>query len=79
MSAPMLAVAGHTTTTVSTGAILVAALAALVAIGCLIWAISRRRAFEPQWLLAFRHAMAEAGLHASETWAEFTDWFRMGR
>jgi hypothetical protein len=75
----MLAAAAHTTTSPSTGAILVAVLAALVAIGCIFWGISRRRAFEPQWLLALRHAMAEAGLHASSTWAEFTDWMRLGR
>ena len=61
------------------GEIAVAVVAALVAIGCAAWGISRRRAFEPQWLLSFRHAMAEAGLHASSTWAEFADWLRLGR
>ena len=79
MSVVMLATATHTTTSLSTGAILVAVLAAVVAIGCVLWGISRRRAFEPQWLLSLRHAMAEAGLHASSTWAEFTDWMRLGR
>jgi hypothetical protein len=66
-------------TTLSAGAIAIAAVAALVAIGCAAWGISRRRAFEPQWLLSLRHAMAEAGLHASSTWAEFADWVRLGR
>ena len=74
----MLAAASHTTT-LSTGAIVIAALAALLALGCAAWGISRRRAFEPQWLLAMRHALAEASLHASSTWAEFTDWMRLGR
>jgi len=73
----MLAAATHTT--LSTGAIIVAIVAGVVAIGCALWGISRRRAFEPQWLLSLRHAMAEAGLHASSTWAEFTDWMRLGR
>ena len=75
----MLSAATRTTTSLSTGAILVAVLAAVVAIGCVLWGISRRRALEPHWLLSLRHAMAEAGLHASETWAEFTDWMRLGR
>jgi hypothetical protein len=76
--AMLIAVSSHTTT-LSTGAILIAAVAALVALGCLAWAILRRRALEPQWLLSMRHAMAEAGFHASATWAEFTDWVRLGR
>jgi hypothetical protein len=63
----------------STGAIVIAALAALVALGCLAWAIARRRAFEPKWMLSLRHSMSEAGFHASATWAEFTDWVRLGR
>ncbi len=63
----------------STGAIAIAALAALVALGCLAWAIARRRAFEPKRMLSLRHSMAEAGFHASATWAEFTDWVRLGR
>jgi hypothetical protein len=78
MSVAMLAVSPHTTT-FSTGAIAVAVLAALLALGCILWAISRHRAFEPQWLLSLRHSMAEAGLHAASTWAEFTDWMRIGR
>jgi hypothetical protein len=74
----LLAVSSHTTT-LSTGDILIAAVAALVVLLCLAWAIIRRRALEPQWLLSMRHAMAEAGFHASATWAEFTDWVRLGR
>jgi hypothetical protein len=75
----MILAASASSTTFSTGAIVIAAVAAVVALGCAAWAISRRRAFEPQWLLSLRHAMAEAGLHASSTWAEFADWVRLGR
>jgi cytochrome b len=62
----------------STGAVVIAALAALLALGCLAWALARRRAFEPRWSLSLRHAMAEAGFRAAATWAEFTDWARLG-
>jgi len=66
-------------TTLSTGAIAVAAVAALLVLACLGWALARRRAFEPHWMLSLRHAMAEAGFRASATWAEFADWARLGR
>jgi hypothetical protein len=62
----------------STGAIVIAALAALLLLTILGWALARRRAFEPHWLLALRHAMAEAGFRASATWSEFADWARLG-
>jgi hypothetical protein len=62
----------------STEAIVIAALAALLALGCAAWGIARRRAFEPHWVLSLRHAMAEAGFRASATWAEFADWVRLG-
>lgn len=68
-----------TTTTVSPGAIAIAIVAAIVAIGCLSWAVARRRAFEPHWLLSLRHTLAEAGFRASETWSELGDWLRLGR
>ena len=63
---------------VSDGAILAAALAALIALACLVWAVFRFGAFEPHWLLSLRHSLAEAGFRASATWAEFTDWIRLG-
>jgi len=78
MSIAVLAATTHTTS-LSAGAIAIAVLAALIALGCAVWGVARHRAFEPQWLLALRHSMAEAGAHASATWAEFTDWFRLGR
>src|SRR4029077_1736367 len=62
----------------STGAILIAVLAALLILACAAWALARQRAFEPHWLLSLRPAMAEAGFRASATWAEFTDWARLG-
>jgi len=63
----------------STGWIIVAALGALLVLGCAAWAVARRRAYEPHWTLTFSHAMAEAGYRASATWAEFRDWSRLGR
>ena len=35
-------------------------------------------AVEPRWWLSFQHTTAEAGYRASSTWAEFTDWARLG-
>jgi hypothetical protein len=55
-----------------------AVIAALVALTCLVWAIFRFSAIEPHWLLSARHSLAEAGFRASATWAEFTDWLRLG-
>jgi hypothetical protein len=65
--------------TLSTTAIAVVIVAAVIVLACIAWALARRRAFEPHWLLSLRHAMAEAGFRASATWAEFTDWARLGR
>ncbi len=63
----------------STGALVIAVLAALLVLACATWALARRSAFEPHWLLSLRHAMAEAGFRASATWSEFADWARLGR
>jgi hypothetical protein len=63
----------------SAGAIVIAALAALLVLACAAWALARRSAFEPHWLQSLRHAMAEAGFRASATWSEFADWARLGR
>ncbi len=67
------------TSTVSTGAIVIAVLAAVLVLACIAWAVARQRAYEASWMLSLRHALAEAGFRASATWAEFTDWVRMGR
>jgi hypothetical protein len=55
-----------------------AAIAALLLLACAAWAFARSRAYEPHWLLSLRHAMAEAGFRTSATWAEFSDWVRLG-
>jgi hypothetical protein len=86
MNAPMLgsllvmtASAAHRAgRSLSTGAIVAASLGALLALGCAAWGLARRRAFEPHWSLSLRHAIAEAAFRASATWAEFTDWIRLG-
>jgi len=64
--------------TLSTAAIVIAVLAAVLVLACIGWALARRRAFEPHWMLSLRHAMAEAGFRLSATWAEFADWVRLG-
>jgi hypothetical protein len=56
----------------------IAALGALLLLGCAAWALARRRAIEPHWWLSLRHSMAEAGYRMSATWSEFTDWARLG-
>jgi len=58
--------------------IVLLALAALLALVLAAWAAARRRSHDPHWWLALRHSFAEAGFRASETWAEFTDWVRLG-
>jgi hypothetical protein len=74
----LLATAHPATHGLSTGAIVIAVLAGLLALACAAWGLARRRAFEPHWSLSLRHAVAEAGARASETWAEFSDWIRLG-
>jgi hypothetical protein len=49
-------------------------LAALV-----LWAVARWQAWEPPWLLRWRHATGEAGWRVGNAWSEFTDWLRLGR
>jgi hypothetical protein len=69
----------HKSKKISTEAIVLAALAALLLLACAAWAFARSRAYEPHWMLSLRHAMSEAGFRLSATWAEFTDWVRLGR
>jgi hypothetical protein len=63
----------------STLAIVVGVLGALLLLACAAWALARRRGVEPHWWLSLRHSVAEAGYRVSGTWAEFTDWARLGR
>ena len=59
--------------------IALAILAGLLALGTLAFGLVRWRAWEPAWADRFRHAAGEAGWRASSTWAEFTDFVRLGR
>jgi hypothetical protein len=63
---------------VSGWAILAAALGALLVLACAVWAVFRWGAYEPHWLASARHSVSEAGYRVSETWAELTDWARLG-
>jgi hypothetical protein len=63
----------------STGAIVAAALAALLILVCLAWGAARWWAYEPRWTISLRHSLAEAGWHLSASWEEFADWVRLGR
>lgn len=69
----------HSSGHVSTEAVALAAIAAVLLLACAAWAFARSRAYEPHWLVSLRHAMAEAGYRTSATWAEFSDWARLGR
>jgi hypothetical protein len=51
----------------------------LLGLSGLAWGIERWGAWEPAWLLTSRHAVGEAGFRVSSTWADFTDWVRLGR
>lgn len=51
----------------------------LMAMAALWWSLTTWRGLEPGWLAGARHAWGEAGYRASATWAEFTDWLRLGR
>jgi hypothetical protein len=57
----------------------IAAVAALLVLLCILWAVARWRAYEPRWALALRHSFAEASNHVSATWAEVLDLLRLGR
>lgn len=55
------------------------ALAGFLALVALAWLIARALAWEPRWWPRARHACQEAGWRASGTWADFSDWVRLGR
>lgn len=59
--------------------VLLAVLVTFAALAGLLWALARALGFDPPWLAAGRHATAEAGWRASASWAEFSDWVRLGR
>lgn len=59
--------------------IAVAIVLVALALGALWWSLTTWRGLEPGWLLGARHAWGEAAYRAGGTWAEFTDWVRLGR
>jgi hypothetical protein len=63
----------------SAGALALAILGALLILGCIVWALGRWLALEPRWAISLTHSLREASYRASETWAEFGDWARLGR
>jgi hypothetical protein len=69
--------AGHTR--LSTGALVLAVLGALLALGCIVWVLARWLALEPRWTVSLMHSLREASYRGSATWAEFSDWARLGR
>jgi hypothetical protein len=66
-------------TRLSAGAIVAAALAALLILVCLAWGAARWFAYEPRWSVSLRHSLAEAGWRLSASWDELSDWARIGR
>jgi hypothetical protein len=67
----------------STGAdssvVLLAVLGVLVVLALALWGAARWWAFEPPWIVRWRHAVAEAGWRVGNAWSEFADWVRLGR
>lgn len=55
------------------------ALAGFLAVLAIAWLIARALAWEPRSWPRVRHAWQEAGWRMSGTWADFTDWVRLGR
>lgn len=70
--------ATHKSKRLSSTAIVLAALGALLLLVCSIWAAVRWLAFEPRWSSSMMYSLREASYHASATWAEFSDWARIG-
>jgi hypothetical protein len=56
-----------------------AVLGGLLALGGLLYGLGHWLAYDPRWSRRLRHAIAEAGWRAGNTWSEFADWVRLGR
>ncbi len=56
-----------------------AALGVLLLIALLVWLWARLRGWDSELGARTRHAWSEAAYRVSATWAEFTDWLRLGR
>jgi hypothetical protein len=64
----------------NTAAYVLLGVVAFVSIGALLfWLATNALAIEPRWLTDGRHAFAEVGWRAANTWDEFKDWLRLGR
>jgi cytoskeletal protein RodZ len=67
-----------TLSSLSNEAVAVAALAGLLVLLCLAWALARWLVYEPRWMLSGRHSMEEANFRISASLSEFADWMRLG-
>jgi hypothetical protein len=56
-----------------------AVLGGLLILGGLGYGLAHWMAWDPRWARRSRHAIAEAGWRAGNTWSEFADWVRLGR
>jgi cobalamin biosynthesis Mg chelatase CobN len=77
--APAATTAAQSTSSHKGARLALIVLAALLLMLLALWGFARWWAWEPHWLVRWRHATAEAGWRASAAWAEFTDWLRLGR
>lgn len=59
-------------------ALVLAIVGVLLILACLVWAIARWMGLQPRWSTAMMYSLREASYHASATWAEFSDWARIG-
>lgn len=59
-------------------ALVLAIVGALLILACLVWAVARWMGLQPRWSTAMVYSLREASYHASATWAEFSDWARIG-
>jgi hypothetical protein len=59
--------------------VVLAALGLLVLLAGAAAATARALGREPRWAAPARHAWAEAGYRAGNTWGDFVDWLRLGR
>ena len=66
-------------TAATLGLVVLAVLGGLALLALLAAGLARALAYDPPWLASGRHATAEAGWRISATWAEFSDWLRLGR
>ncbi|HEX3392857.1 MAG TPA: hypothetical protein VHS55_09860 [Solirubrobacteraceae bacterium] len=60
-------------------ALILAIVGALLLLAALIWAAARWMGLQPRWTTATMYSLREASYHASATWAEFSDWAKLGR